>query len=293
MTRPDDWVVFEVAGSEPEAELLCSLLRSAGMSACPSRPTAGPDQVTAWGPWGPTTLWSAPRTPRRPRDPARSPVSHTRGPAERNPLISMDQASAVEGLESVPFRGRGAPSAWREEQHSLPVLSPGAIASRHRRSSTPAAPWELAPVATAAASRDLVTWSIAAMFASSWRSPVAGVRSFSRSICSALRSVLSAAVFSSTREMRLVPGIGAMSSPWASSQANATCAGVASTSEAIASTSSTTRGSSREVALGEAGVGLAPVVVGELLGGADRPGEKAVPERRVGHEADAQLAQQR
>src|SRR5205807_247822 len=40
-----------------------------------------------------------------------------------------------------------------------------------------------------------------------------------------------------------------------------------------------------EVALGEARVGLAPVVVGELLGGADRPGEEAVPERRVGHEA--------
>ena len=48
-----------------------------------------------------------------------------------------------------------------------------------------------------------------------------------------------------------------------------------------------------EVALGEAGVVLAPVVVGEILGGADRPGEEAVPERRVGHEADAKLAQQR
>jgi Putative prokaryotic signal transducing protein len=27
----DDWVVVEVAGSEPEAELLCSVLRSAGI----------------------------------------------------------------------------------------------------------------------------------------------------------------------------------------------------------------------------------------------------------------------
>src|SRR5712691_1195079 len=34
-----------------------------------------------------------------------------------------------------------------------------------------------------------------------------------------------------------------------------------------------------EVALGEARVVLAPVVVGEILGGADRPGEEAVPER--------------
>ena len=42
-------------------------------------------------------------------------------------------------------------------------------------------------------------------------------------------------MFSSTRETRLVPGIGAMSSPCASSHARATCAGVASTSEATAS----------------------------------------------------------
>src|SRR5829696_1189830 len=48
-----------------------------------------------------------------------------------------------------------------------------------------------------------------------------------------------------------------------------------------------------EVALGEARVALAPVVVAQLLGGADRPGEEAVPERRVGHEANAQFAQQR
>ena len=78
--------------------------------------------------------------------------------------------------------------------------------------------------------------SMTDMFASSWRSPVAGVSSLSRSICSALSSMPSAAVFSSTRETRLVPGLGAMSSPCASSQANATCADVASTSEATART---------------------------------------------------------
>jgi hypothetical protein len=54
-----------------------------------------------------------------------------------------------------------------------------------------------------------------AMLASLWRSPAAGVRLFSRSICSALSSIPSAAVFSSTRATRLVPGIGAMSSPYA------------------------------------------------------------------------------
>src|SRR5438876_433373 len=68
---------------------------------------------------------------------------------------------------------------------------------------------------------------MAAMCTSSWRSPAAGVRLFSRSICSALSSMPSAAVFSSTRATRFVPGIGAMSSPWVSNQARAICAGVA------------------------------------------------------------------
>jgi hypothetical protein len=31
MTRSDDWVVVTVARNEPEAELLCSVLRSAGI----------------------------------------------------------------------------------------------------------------------------------------------------------------------------------------------------------------------------------------------------------------------
>jgi hypothetical protein len=69
--------------------------------------------------------------------------------------------------------------------------------------------------------------SMAAMFASSWRSPEAGVRLLSRSSWSPLSSMPSAAVFSSTRATRRVPGIGAMSSPWASSQASAIFAGVA------------------------------------------------------------------
>ena len=47
----------------------------------------------------------------------------------------------------------------------------------------------------------------------------------------------SAAVFSATRDTRFVPGIGAMSFPWASNQARATCAGVARTSVATAATS--------------------------------------------------------
>ena len=41
MTRPDDWVVVEVADSEPEAELLCSLLRSAGIECLPRLTNSG------------------------------------------------------------------------------------------------------------------------------------------------------------------------------------------------------------------------------------------------------------
>ena len=55
--------------------------------------------------------------------------------------------------------------------------------------------------------------SILAMFAASCRSPEACVRLLSRLICDLLSSILSAAVFSSTRATRRVPGIGAMSPP--------------------------------------------------------------------------------
>jgi hypothetical protein len=61
----------------------------------------------------------------------------------------------------------------------------------------------------------------------------------SRSICPALSTTQSAAVFPSTRATRLVPRIGAVSSPCASSQASATCAGVAPASAATALISST------------------------------------------------------
>src|SRR2546429_3226875 len=45
----------------------------------------------------------------------------------------------------------------------------------------------------------LVQRSMTAIFPSSWRSPAAGVKLLSRSICSALSSMRSAAMFSSTR----------------------------------------------------------------------------------------------
>ncbi len=84
-----------------------------------------------------------------------------------------------------------------------------------------------------------------------------------------------------------------MSSPCASSQASATCAGVALDLGGDGLDLVDDAQVALEVLAGEARVGLAPVVVGPLVGGADRAGEEAVAERRIGHEADAQLAQQR
>jgi hypothetical protein len=37
----NDWVVVEVAGSEPEAELLCSVLRGAGIECLPRLTNSG------------------------------------------------------------------------------------------------------------------------------------------------------------------------------------------------------------------------------------------------------------
>jgi hypothetical protein len=78
-----------------------------------------------------------------------------------------------------------------------------------------------------------------AMLAWSWRSQTAGVRLLSRLSWSSLSWMVSAAVFSSTRATRRVPEIGAMSMPWASSQAGAICAGVAPASATTACASST------------------------------------------------------
>ena len=57
-------------------------------------------------------------------------------------------------------------------------------------------------------------------------------------------------------------------------------------------TSSTMRRFALEGVADEAGVGLAPVVVGDVVGGTDLAGQEAVPEWGVGDEADAVLAQQ-
>ena len=121
------------------------------------------------------------------------------------------------------------------------------------------------------------------MFASLWRAPAAGVRLSNRSSWAAVSSMPSAAVFSSTRDTRFVPGIGAMSFPWASNQASRRSAHLSGHGRHL--------GDDAQVALevlpGESRVGLAPVVVGEIVDGADLAGEKAVTEWRVWNEPDS------
>jgi pimeloyl-ACP methyl ester carboxylesterase len=61
MTRADDWVVVEVAGSEPEAELLCSLLRSAGIECVPRLTNRGAGAGDGVGTVGPYDIVVSPR----------------------------------------------------------------------------------------------------------------------------------------------------------------------------------------------------------------------------------------
>ena len=53
MTGTDDWVVVEIAGSEPEAELLCSLLRSADIECVPQLTNRGAGAGDGLGTVGP------------------------------------------------------------------------------------------------------------------------------------------------------------------------------------------------------------------------------------------------
>jgi hypothetical protein len=49
MSPTDELVVVEVAGSQPEAEMLCSLLRSAGIACMPRLTSRGAGASYGWG----------------------------------------------------------------------------------------------------------------------------------------------------------------------------------------------------------------------------------------------------
>ena len=166
-------------------------------------------------------------------------------------------------------------------------------ASDHCRSQRRSVRSSIASTAEIMASRGGDQRSIIRICCSVWWSPAAGVMLVSLSTCSAVSSTPSAAVFSSTRATRLVPGIGAMSSPWASSQASATCAGVAPTSAAMASTSSTTRRLRSKFSPVNRGLVLRESLSSKSSVERIVAGEEPAAQRRVGHEPDAELAQQR
>jgi hypothetical protein len=68
MTRPDDWVVVQVARSEPEAELLCSVLRSAGIECLPRLTNQGAGAGDGLGTVGAHDIMVSPRDAQEARD---------------------------------------------------------------------------------------------------------------------------------------------------------------------------------------------------------------------------------
>jgi hypothetical protein len=61
MTRSDDWVVVKVARSEPVAELLCSVLRSASIECVPRLTNRGAGAGDGLGTVGPHEIVVSPR----------------------------------------------------------------------------------------------------------------------------------------------------------------------------------------------------------------------------------------
>jgi hypothetical protein len=60
MTRSDDWVVVKVALNEPESELFCSVLRSAGIECVPRLTNRGAGAGDGLGTVGPYEILVSP-----------------------------------------------------------------------------------------------------------------------------------------------------------------------------------------------------------------------------------------
>src|SRR5215207_6782342 len=115
-------------------------------------------------------------------------------------------------ISSSPAAGRRPGGCWRTGHDRMQTARLATHAHKATTTARRGAPNAIAagiPNKTA----DACQPSMTDMFVSSWRSPVAGARSSSRAIWSPLSAMASAAVFSSMRETRLVPGMGAVSSP--------------------------------------------------------------------------------
>jgi hypothetical protein len=73
MTRADDWVVVDVARSEPEAELLCSVLRGAGIECVPRLTNSGAGAGDGLGTVGAHDIMVSPRDAHDAREILRGP----------------------------------------------------------------------------------------------------------------------------------------------------------------------------------------------------------------------------
>jgi hypothetical protein len=71
----DDWVVVEVARSEPEAELLCSVLRGAGIECLPRLTNRGAGAGDGLGIVGAHEILVSPRDAQDAREVLHGPVS--------------------------------------------------------------------------------------------------------------------------------------------------------------------------------------------------------------------------
>jgi hypothetical protein len=68
MTRSGDWVVVAVARNEPEAELFCSVLRSAGIECVPRLTNRGAGAGDGLGTVGPHEIVVSPRNAHEARE---------------------------------------------------------------------------------------------------------------------------------------------------------------------------------------------------------------------------------
>jgi hypothetical protein len=68
MARTDELVVVEVAGTEPEADLLCSLLRNAGIDCVPRLTNRGAGAGDGLGTVGPHEIMVRPQDARAARE---------------------------------------------------------------------------------------------------------------------------------------------------------------------------------------------------------------------------------
>jgi hypothetical protein len=72
-----DWVVVEVAGSEPEAELLCSVLRGAGIECLPRLTNSGAGAGNGLGTAGAHDIMVSPQDAQHARKILHDPDDHS------------------------------------------------------------------------------------------------------------------------------------------------------------------------------------------------------------------------